>query len=313
MSEAAAHSGQPIGGIEPEPLPRPRSGWSRTLRRLSRQRLTLGALATLIAVFVGGALAADIAPQGWNAINLNPRWENHAPILSGWHLFGTDNTGRDVLVRTLWGLHTSEQDAVFAALIATLLGVAVGATAGYWGGWTDAVLMRVADMLGIFPALMLLLIAYSYFRPMTVLKATLILAAYLWIPVARTIRSAVATLREAEYVQAARAVGASDARILFRHLLPNLGGTIAIAATALLGQVIMLEATVEFFGLGASSLIQPTLGNIIGDAAGGYIYDHTVGWWTWAAPSAVLVLILACANLIGDGIDEALNPTAGRA
>jgi peptide/nickel transport system permease protein len=292
----------------PEEAPAQHRGASaQALHRLLRQRLALSALGVLVAVFIAGALAPDLAPQGWNAIDLSPRWENHGPILSGWHLFGTDSIGRDVLVRTLYGLHTSEQDALLSALLATGIGVAAGVIAGYWGGWADAVVMRIADMLGIFPALMLLLAAYVYFEPVTVAKATLILAAYLWIPVARIIRSSFVAMREAEFVQAARALGASNARIIFRHLLPNMSGTIIIAATTLLGQVIMLEATVEFFGLGVPSQVQPTLGNLIGDAAQAF-FQLGAGWWTWAGPSAVLVVILGCANLVGDGADAALNP-----
>lgn len=288
----------------------PRRGvGAQALRRLGRQHLALVALAVLVAVFVAGALAPDLAPQGWNAIDLASRWRNHAPMLSGWHLLGTDDIGRDTLVRTLYGLHTSEQDAVFATLVATVLGVAVGAVAGYWGGWVDAGVMRVADTLGIFPALMILLIAYAYFEPVTVVEATFILAAYLWIPVARAVRSAFTSLREAEFVQAARSLGASDARIIFRHLLPNTSGLIVISATALLGRVIMIEATIEFFGLGVPSQVEPTLGNLIGDAAQGF-FQLGLGWWTWAGPSIVLVILLACANLVGDGVAAALNPRA---
>jgi len=293
--------------LELEAPSRSRGAWSQALRRLRRQPVTLVASTLLVAVFVAGALAPQLAPQGWNSIDLSSRWRNHAPMLNGWHLLGTDNIGRDVLVRTLYGLHTSEQDAIFAALLATLLGVAIGAIAGYRGGWPDAILMRIADLIGTFPALMLLLVAYVFLEPVTVGKATLVFALYLWIPVARIIRASFASLREAEFVQAARSLGASDTRILFRHLLPNASGTIVIAATALLGQVIILEATVEFFGLGVPSQAQPTLGNLIGDAAQG-AFQLGLGWWTWAGPAACLVIILACANLIGDGIDAALNP-----
>jgi peptide/nickel transport system permease protein len=277
------------------------------LRRLLHQPITLIALSVLVAVFVVGALVPYLAPQGWNDIHLGQRWQNHAPMLNGWHAFGTDNIGRDVLVRALYGLHTSELDAIFASLIATLIGVVVGGIAGYRGGWVDAALMRVADMLGIFPALMLLLVAYVFFQPVTVPKATAILAAYLWVTVARTVRASFVTLRETEFVEAARALGASDARILLKHLFPNAIGTVVIGGTTLLGQVVMLEATVEFFGLGVPSQVQPTLGNLIGDAAQG-IFQLGLGWWTWAGPAALLVIVLVCANLIGDGVESALSP-----
>jgi ABC-type dipeptide/oligopeptide/nickel transport system permease subunit len=286
-----------------------------TLRRLSRQPTALAALLVLVAIFLAGAFARRLAPQGGNAIDLTARWHNHPPVLSGWHLLGTDNIGRDVLVRTLYAIHTSEQTALLGALLATLLGVALGGYAGYRGGWLDALVMRVADLVTAFPALMLLFAAYVFLEPVTVQKAAVILTLYLWTFVARVVRAAFASLRETEFVHAARALGASDLRILVRHLLPNAAGTVIVAATALVGQIVMLEATVEFFGLGVSSAIKPTLGGLIGDSTStgiGAFNDLGLGWWVWASPAAALVLILVCVNLVGDGVDAALNPSAAR-
>ncbi len=302
--------------LDASPVPATRLGRRRgasaqALHRLARQRVALAAALVLVVAFVLGAIVPELAPQGWNALDLADRWRNHAPMLSGWHLLGTDNIGRDVLVRTLYGLHTSEQSALFATLLATALGVTVGGIAGYRGGWPDALLMRLADLLGVFPALMLLLAAYVYLTPVTVVKATLVLSLYLWIPVTRVVRAEFSSLREREFVHAARSLGASDARIFLRHLLPNASGTIIVAATSLLGQVIMLEATIEFFGLGVPSQIQPTLGNLIGDAQAG-AFQLGLGWWTWAGPAILLVLILVCANLLGDGVAAALRPTPRR-
>ena len=284
-------------------------------RRLVRQPVTLIALLLLATIFVAAAFVHDIAPQGWNDIHLAPRWKNHPPILDGWHVFGTDNIGRDVLVRMLYALHTSEKSAVLAAVLATLVGALVGGLAGYGGGWLDAVLMRIADLLGMFPSLMVLLLAYSFAEPVTVNKATAIFALYLWVPVARIMRARFAALREAEFVQAARSLGASDLRICVRHLLPNVGGTLLVAVTSLLGQVITLEATVEFLGIGVPAEIQPTLGNLLGDATQGGINGYGelgLGWWTWVFPAALLVVVLVSANLLGDGVDAALQPAAPR-
>jgi peptide/nickel transport system permease protein len=280
-------------------------------RRLRRQPATIFAFVVLLAIFLAGAFARQLAPEGGNSIDLAARWRNHPPVLSGWHLLGTDNIGRDVLVRTLYAIHTSEQTALLGALLATLLGVTLGGYAGYRGGWLDALVMRIADLVTAFPALMLLFAAYVFLEPVTVRKAALILTLYLWTFVARVVRAAFASLRETEFVQAARALGASDLRIVTRHLLPNAAGTIIVAATALVGQIIMLEATVEFFGLGVSSAIVPTLGGLIGDAAQsgiGAFNNLGLGWWVWATPAAALALILICVNLIGDALDAALNP-----
>jgi peptide/nickel transport system permease protein len=273
--------------------------------------VSLVALATLAALLLAGALAPVLAPGGWNNIDLAARWHNHGPTLAGGHLLGTDNIGRDVLVRTLYAIQASERAALLAAVLATLLGLAVGGLAGYRGGWLDALLMRAADLITAFPALMLLFAAYIFFEPVGVGTATIIFTLYLWTFAARVVRAGFSALREAEFVQAAHALGASNLRVLVRHLVPNLTGTIVVAATALVGQVIALEATVEFFGLGVPSQVEPTLGNLIADATGSGIGPYNqlgLGWWVWAAPAGALVLILVCLNLLGDGIDAALDP-----
>ncbi len=285
---------------------------ARIWPRLLRQPAALVSGFVLIVIFVIGAIEPQITPASASRIHLGSQSLDNPPAFSlSWHILGTDGIGRQVLVRTLEGLHTSEQSALLATLIATLIGVTIGGISGYRGGSADAMLMRFADMLGIFPALLLLLAAYTYFEPVTVPKATLILACYLWIPVARVVRAEITTLRSREFVQAARSLGASDRRIFFRHLLPNASGTIIIAATTLLGQVIMLEATVEFFGLGVPAEIRPTLGNLIGDGQRNVLAIGW-GWWTWAGPAVLLVVILVCANLLGDGVAEALRPARQR-
>ena len=285
---------------------------TRLWPRLLRQPAALVSGFVLIAIFVIGGIQPQITPASASRIHLGSQFIDNPPAFSlSWHILGTDGIGRLVLVRTLEGLHTSEQSALAATLIATLIGVAIGGFSGYRGGSADAMLMRFADMLGIFPALLLLLAAYTYFTPVTVPKASLILACYLWIPVARVVRAEMTTLRDREFVQAARSLGASDRRIFFRHLLPNASGAIIIAATTLLGQVIMLEALIEFFGLGVPAEITPTLGNLIGDGQRN-VLALAWGWWTWAGPAVLLVIILVCANLLGDGVADALRPQRQR-
>lgn len=291
---------------------RPRRTAARIWPRLLRQPAALVSGFVLIAIFVIGAIEPQITPASASRIHLGSRFLDNPPTFSlSWHILGTDGIGRLVLVRTLEGLHTSEQSALLATLLATLIGVTIGGISGYRGGSADALLMRFADMLGVFPALLLLLAAYTYFTPVTVPKATLILACYLWIPVARVVRAEITTLKSREFVQAARSLGASDRRIFFRHLLPNASGTIIIAATTLLGQVIILEATIEFFQLGVPAEVTPTLGNLIGDGQRNVLALEW-GWWTWAGPAILLVVILVCANLLGDGVAEALRPAARR-
>jgi ABC-type dipeptide/oligopeptide/nickel transport system permease subunit len=292
-------------------IPEPRRIASgRVWRRLARQPVTLVAGFILTAIFVAGALVPQYTPPVAH-IHLSQRWLNHPPMLSGWHVLGTDAIGRDMLIRTLYGLHTSEQSALAATLFATVIGVLLGGIAGYRGGWLDAFIMRITDLLGVFPALMLLLAVYTWWFPVTAWRASVLFALYLWVPMARVVRAEIASLREREFVQAALSLGANDRRIFFRHLFPNGSGTIIIAATSLLGLVFVLEATVEFFGLGVPSDLYPTLGNLIGDGQRN-AFALGQGWWTWAGPAALLMVILVCVNLLGDGLADALRPARMR-
>jgi ABC-type dipeptide/oligopeptide/nickel transport system permease subunit len=294
---------------------RSRGYWSQALRRLTGQPVTVAALIAVVVLFAVGEAVPRLLPQGWNDIHLGPRWQNHPPTLAAGHVFGTDNIGRDVLVRTLWGLHYTEQTALVGALLATLLGVAAGALAGYYGGGVDAVLMRFADLVTGFPVIVLMIAVFVALQPVTIWEATLAFALSMWTFAARVVRARIASLAPAEFVHAARALGASDTRIFFRHLLPNAAGTLVVTATSLTGLIILIEATTEFFGFGVASLIRPTLGNLIAEATssgiGGYS-DLGLGWWVWTAPVAVLVVLLVCINLAGDGLDEALNPRKRR-
>jgi len=157
--------------------------------------------------------------------------------------------------------------------------------------------------------------AFVYLQPVSVWEATFVFAFSMWAFVARVVRARIASLAVEQFVQAAQSLGASDRRVFFRHLLPNAAGTVVVAATSLVGQIILIEASTEFFGFGVASLIRPTLGNLIAEAASSGIGSYSflnLGWWVWTAPAALLVILLVCINLVGDGLDLALNPRAGR-
>lgn len=284
--------------------------WRRTFRRLVRQPVTLGAFFVLVVVLVAGALSPVLAKDGWNLIDLTDRWHNHGPTIHG-HLLGTDNIGRDVLARVLWGIHSSEQTALVGGIAATALAALAGLTAGYFGGWLDAVVTRVADLVTGFPVIVVLIAVFVWLRPVTIWDATIVFALAMWPFGARVIRAQTVAVAAEEYVAAARALGASNRRIVLRHLLPNAAGTIVVTLTALVGQILLIEATAEFFGYGVASIARPTLGNLIGEATTSGIGPYNVlglGWWVWAAPMVALVLLLACISLVGDGLDAALNP-----
>src|SRR5204862_2342956 len=131
------------------------------------------------------------------------RWRNHPPTLNSWHLFGTNNIGQDVLAHSLWGLHTTEKTALIATALALVVGVAVGGAAGYFGGWLDALLMRIADLIGVFPALVVLLAVTLYLFPLTVWTIAMTFAFYLWVYAARVMRAEITALRQRDFVEAA--------------------------------------------------------------------------------------------------------------
>ena len=284
------------------------------LRRFARRPVAMSALVVLLALFLVGALAHIIVGSSGDEIDL--LHVKNGPSLD--HLFGTDNVGRDVLKRTVYGIRTSELVALSAAGIATVVGLVAGLLAGYFGGWLDAVIMRIADLVTAYPAVVFTLAAFVYFRPVWPHTLIIVFSSFMWATVARVVRADVVRLRETEYVEAARALGASNARILARHLLPNVGGTILVAATSLVGLVVLVDATVEFFGFGIPQAVAPSLGNLVADtvkfkfglASNSDIAAVQFGWWTWFFPGLVLVVILVCVNLVGDALDEALNPSS---
>jgi len=284
---------------------RSRGPWARAFARFRRQWLALVALGVLVIVFGAGALAAHLSPYPFSAYD--PLAANLPPTLEGHHFFGTDQIGRDLFSRTLFGIRSSLLVGVAVAAFATLIGIVVGGLAGYFGGWLDNALMRLVELVVTIPALGVLFVAIIFLGVPTPRKAAEVLILYLWTGVARVVRAQFVSLRETEFVEAARAAGASGFRIVFRHLVPNAFGSIVVAASLLVGQAILLDATLEFFDFGISGNTQPSLGNLIADATkyGGLDVD----WWLYAMPASVIVLLLVCVNFLGDCLDEALNPT----
>jgi peptide/nickel transport system permease protein len=293
---------------------RRRSLW--VVRRFVRRPAAVGALLVLAALIAVAIFDRQVSPYDWEAIDLRPEALNRGPTPWATHLFGTDHIGRDILSRTIYGLHTTVEIGLAVAGIALLIGVPLGILSGYYGGWLDSMLMRVVDLVTAFPAVMLSLAAIVFFRPVWPHTLMLVLGLYMWTVVARVVRAHAAAVRATEYVEAATALGASDVRILRSHLLPNIAGTILVAGTSVLGQAILLDATIEFFNYGLPVSRWPSLGNLLADVTftGGLGLNgyRQLGWWTWTFPALALTLLLICVNLVGDELDAALNPARSR-
>jgi peptide/nickel transport system permease protein len=289
---------------------RRRTIWA--LQRFFSQPVGVTALAVFLGLLIVAVLERQIAPYDWDSIDLRERSLNHGPTLR--HLLGSDHIGRDVLSRTIYGLHTTIEIGFAVAGIALAIGVPLGLLAGYYGGSLDTVVMRLVELITAFPAVMISLAAIYFFRPVWPHTLMIVLGLYLWAVVARVVRASTASTRATEYVESATALGASDFRIFRSHVLPNIAGTVLVAATAVLGQAILLDATIEFFNFGLPASRWPSLGNLLADVtfSGGLGLNgyRQLGWWTWAFPA--LALLLVSVNLVGDELDAALNPTRSR-
>lgn len=305
-----------------EPVgPKSRGYWARSFGRFRRDRLALLALASFVLVVGAGLLASVIAPYGYHHFNLDPSELSIGPTLRDYHFFGTDGVGHDIFTQTLYAIRTTVVIGLAVGACTTAIGVVLGALAGYYGGWLDALLMRFVDYVVTIPAMGLLFAGIVLLnrqpRPHWVAEALIL---YLWTPMARVVRATFIALRESEFVEAARAAGASDARILLRHLLPTASASVLVTATGVIGQAMLLEATVEFFGYGFDPWVTPSLGALVSNGVGGTSLSNGLApvdasfnviftnWWLWVFPAAALVLVLVCVNFLGDSLDEALNP-----
>lgn len=290
---------------------RPKGPWRQAASQFRRRPLGVSALVILGLLFLLGALAGQLAPYPPGRAFLEVINKPQQPFTPG-HLLGTDVIGHDFLSQLLFAIRESVVSSLVCALGATVIGVVVGALAGYYGGVFDAIVSWLTGVVVSVPAIAVLLLVVIFRWPVAPLEFGLWLMMYLWTGVARAVRGTVRSLRSREYVEAAQAAGASSLRVLLRHLLPNAAGSIIVAATALVGQSIVIVATVDYLGFGTEQSETPTLGSLVADAARGTGGNAFAGvqapWWVYVFPAAVLVLMLVCVNFAGDALDDALNP-----
>ena len=277
-----------------------RSQWTYARRRFFRHRLAVVSLVVLLIILLAGFFAPWVAPYSFEGYDINntesaPSWQ---------HPFGTDLLGRDYFSRVIYGIRTSERVAFIVAGLTVLIGTLVGMFAGYFGGVTDNFLMRLTDLILTLPGLAVLLTAAAFLGHGSQYRVAIILAFLLWTALARLVRGQFLSLREKEYVDAAKAAGAGDLRIMFRHMLPNSMGPIIVSGTLTLGLAIILEAALSFLGFGVLPPT-PALGKLIAD--GQDVSSHD--WWLVTFPGFTIVLIVLCVNFIGDGLRDALDPT----
>ena len=274
------------------------STWALARRRLFASPLMIACAAVLIAVVIASLAAPWIAPYSYEAIDL--KLGVSPPSRAHW--FGTDALGRDLFSRTLYGGQISIAVGVVGTLVSLVVGVLYGAIAGYRGGRTDELMMRFVDLLYSLPYLFLVIILLVFFSN-SIVMLFVALGLVQWLTMARIVRGQVLSLKNAEFVQAARLAGTSGIGIVFHHLLPNMLGPILVYATLTVPTVILQEAFLSFLGLG----VQPprsSWGTLISDGAG------MVGLFPWLVgfPALTLAAVLFALNFLGDGLRDVLDP-----
>ncbi|MGH2689081.1 MAG: ABC transporter permease [Actinomycetota bacterium] len=268
-------------------------------RRFRRHKAAVAGLAVLLLLYASAILAPVLAPYDPTAVALGEA--NQGP--SGAHLMGTDNLGRDEFSRVLYGGRVSLAVGLAVALSAGLVGTTLGAVAGASGRLLDGAVMRVTDFFLTMPLLAVLMMA-SHALGGSVLDVVVVLSLLFWMPVARVVRGVFLSIREKEYIEAARALGTGRWRLLWRHMLPNAAGPIIVNVTLGVALAILTESLLSFLGFGIQPPT-PTWGNMVNQGAEVML---TQPWLVWFPGLMILVTVLAV-NFLGDGLRDALDPT----
>ena len=274
--------------------------WSR----FRKHRLAVIGLFVLAAMVLVAIAAPLLAPYDPNSVSLS----DYRKPPSAEHWLGTDSQGRDVLSRLMYAARVSLSVGIGAVAIYVVIGTILGGVAGYFGGWIDNVIMRLADMVLSFPSIIVIITLVSILGP-SILNVILVIGLLGWPPIARLVRGEFLTLRERDFVVASRSIGAPSARIITRHIFPNATTPVIVNATFGMAHAILLEAGLSFLGLG----VQPptaSWGNILNAAQSITILEEMP--WLWLPPGAAIVIAVLAINGLGDGLRDALDPRSRR-
>lgn len=262
-----------------------------------KNRLAKFGLAVLLLFFLTAVFAPVIAPYNPDEIVAS---DTLAPSLS--HLFGTDDLGRDIFSRAVYGARISLTVGFVAVTISVIIGTLLGALAGYFSGWTDGVIMRFVDVMLAFPSIFLILAIQAMLTP-NIYNVMIVIGLTSWMGVARLVRGECLKIRELQYVESARAIGCSHFRIIFRHMLPNAQAPIIVAATLGMAGAILTESALSFLGMGVQPPM-PSWGNMLMDAQA-YMRDAP---WMAIIPGLLILLAVLSLYFVGEGLRESLDP-----
>ena len=289
-----------------------RTQWQLTWMRLRSDKVSMIALAVIVIMVILAIAAPAVAALTGHDVNTaypvtgeNADGNPVPPGTSGF-LLGTDSTGRDLLVRVLYGARISLFVGIVTTAVATVLGVTVGLIAGYFGGIIDTILARFTDAVLAFPYIVLALALAAVFGPSLTIILVMI-TFFSWAGIARIVRGQTLSIKEKEYIEAARSLGAGPFRIMFFDILPNLLAPVLVIATLYIPNAVVFESTLSYLGLGIQAPT-PSWGNMLSDAQNFY----QVAWWYLVFPAAALLITTLAFNLLGDGIRDAMDPRTER-
>ncbi len=278
------------------------SFWAFALRRFLRHRPAVVGLVILVGIAMTAIAAPVLAPYPPTTIDI----ASFQAGPSRMHMLGTDSVGRDVLSRLIYAARVSLTVGLLAVSMYAAIGTTVGALAGYHGGAADVLLSRLMDIVLSFPPLIIILFAVSVFGKPSLWNVIIVLGLLGWPGVARLVRGQLLVLRDLEFVQAARASGASDARVIERHLLPNALAPVLVAATFGTANAILVEAALSFLGMGVQPPT-PSWGNMLTDAQSLTVLERMS--WLWVPPGFMILISVLAINFVGDGLRDALDPS----
>lgn len=282
-----------------------KSPFQLALKRFMKNKLAVLGVITMLIIVAGSAAApflTDYDPTKSDLLSIEQKPSSE-------HLLGTDSSGRDNWSRLLFGSRVSLTVGFSAMFFTLLIGVTLGSIAGYYGGKIDGIIMRFADIVLALPFLVLALTIIALVPDITISLLVTIIALTIWPNLTRIIRGTFLSLREQEFIQGAKAIGASDFRIIFRHLLPNAIGPIVVNATLMMASMIIIESGLSFIGMGVPQP-NPTWGNMISEAQSVRILrEH---WEAWIPPGLCILITVLSINFIGDGLRDAFDPKSNQ-
>ncbi len=281
------------------------SYWGGVFFRLRKNKLAMIALFMLLIIVMACILVPVFSPYTMRQTSAAD--SNLKPNSTYW--FGTDNIGRDLFTRLFYGGRISLGIALMVSVIQCFIGVILGSLSGYYGGIVDAVIMRIGDVFYSFPLMMMAITIVAIVGAGSVYSLVITLVVLSWPGIARIVRGQILTLREMEYMEACEALGISDFKRIFRHLLPNVLAYVIVYATMGMASAMLVETSMSFLGMGVSPPT-PTWGNMINEARNLIIVLNR--WWLWIPPSICIFVSVMCFNLLGDGLRDAIDPKMKR-